>query len=240
MSLRSAAAAAKKAHPLARSWALLCKAVVENWHLKLLSLAVAFALFAVSRQPDHEVLLANVPLEFIHLAPGLEISGEPPAAVNVRLRGPRDLVQGLTANQLAVQADLINKTAGERVIQLKAADVQKPEKVEVRRLDPPTVELKLELTKRKTVPVEPQFIGSVGHGYEYFVTGLEPSVVEIEGPESKVEQVDKVLTESVRITGRHESFQLQVDLETSRQGVRLTKLAPAHLTVEVRIKKNIE
>ena len=240
MSLRSAAAAAKKAHPLTRSWAWLRNAVVENWHLKLLSLAVAFALFAVSRQPDHEILLANVPLEFTHLAPGLEISGEPPAAVNVRLRGPRDLVQGLTANQLAVKADLINKTAGERVIQLKAADVEKPEKVEVRRIDPQTVELKLELTKRKMVPIEAQFVGAVAAGYEYLVTRLEPAMVEIEGPESKVEQVSKVLTESVRITGRHASFQLQVDLETNRQGVRLTNIAPTQLTVEIRVKKNIE
>lgn len=240
MSLRSAAAAAKKAHPLARSWAWLRKAVVENWHLKLLSLAVAFALFAVSRQPNHEVLLVNVPLEFINIAPGLEISGKPLDAVNVRLRGPRDLVQGLTANQLAVKADLLNKTAGERVIQIKPTDVQKPEKVEVRRLDPPTVELKLELTKRKTVPIEPQFVGVVAEGYERFNLYLEPAMVEIEGPESKVEQVSKVLTESIRITGRHESFQLHVDLETSRQGVRLTNIAPTQLTVEIRAKKNLE
>ena len=240
MSLRSAAAAAKKAHPLTRSWAWLRKAVVENWHLKLLSLAVAFALFAVSRQPDHEVLLANVPLEFVNLAPGLEISGELLAAVNVRLRGPRDLVQGLTANQLAVKADLINKTAGERVLQLKPSDVQKPEKVEVRRIDPQTIELNLELTKRKIVPIEAQFVGAVADGYEHFDTRLEPASVEIEGPESKIGQVSKVLTESVRITGRHESFQLQVDLETSRQGVRLTNIAPTRLTVEIRVKKNVE
>ena len=71
MKIRAAAAAAKKAHPLARVQAWLRVSLLENWHLKLLSLAVAFALFAVSRQPRHELMLANVSLEYINLAPGL-------------------------------------------------------------------------------------------------------------------------------------------------------------------------
>lgn len=240
MSLRSAAAAAKNAHPWARTHAWLRKNLQENWHLKLLSLAIAFVLFGVSRQPQHEALLVNVPLEFINLAPGLEISGKLPTTVNVRLSGPRDLVQGLSANQLEVRADLSNKTAGERVIQIKPTDVQKPEKVEVRRIDPQTIGLKLEPTRHKIVPIEPQFVGTVAEGYEYKVTAVEPEQVEIEGPESMVEQVSKILTESVRINGRHESFQVQVDLETGRQGVRLTKLGPAQVTVEVRAKKNLD
>lgn len=240
MRLRSAAAAARNAHPLARSLAWLRKVFLDNWHLKLMSLAVAFALFTVSRQPKHEILLVNVPLEFINIAPGLEISGDFPAAVNVRLRGPRDLVQGLTANQLEVKADLSNKTAGERVIQIKPSNVSKPDKVEVRRIDPQSVELKLELTKRKIVPIEAQFVGTVAEGYEHYATRLDPATVEIEGPESKVEQVDKILTESVRITGHHNSFQLSVDLETGKQGVRMTNMSSIQLTVEIQAKKKLD
>ena len=44
MKLRAAAAAAKQVHPLARAQTWLRVALLENWHLKLLSLAVAFAL----------------------------------------------------------------------------------------------------------------------------------------------------------------------------------------------------
>jgi YbbR domain-containing protein len=240
VSLRSAAAAAKAAHPLARSWDWLQKNAKENGRLTLMSLAVAFVLFAVSRQPERDILLVDVPLEFTNIPGGLEISSEVPAAVNVRLRGPRDMVQGITANELEVKADLGYKTAGERVIQLKASDVIKPDKVEVRRIEPQTIELKLEPTRRKTVAVETQFVGQVAAGFERLRTQLEPASVEIEGPESRVEQVTKILTESVQLEGRQVSFQMPVDLETGKSGVRIVSATPIKLSVEIGTKKSIE
>jgi hypothetical protein len=238
--LKSAAAVARRAHPLKRSWAWLQKNAKENGRLTLMSLGVAFLLFAVSRQPEREVMLVGVPLEFTNLPGGLEISSEVPAAVNVRLRGPQDLVQGITANELEVKADLGYKTAGERVIQLKASDVTKPDKVEVRRIEPPTIELKLEPTRRKVVAVEAQFVGQVAEGFERLRTQLEPASVEIEGPESRVEPVSKILTESVPLEGRRVSFQMPVDLETSKSGVRIVSATPIKLSVEIGAKKNIE
>ncbi|MBS1812171.1 MAG: YbbR-like domain-containing protein [Acidobacteria bacterium] len=207
--------------------------------MKLLSIAVAFLFFAVSRQPSREVLLTNVPLEFVNIAPGLEVSSDLPTSVKVRLRGPRDMVQGLSANQLEVRADLSNKTTGERVIQLKPSDVTKPDKIEIRRIEPQTIELVLEPTRHKIVPIEAQIVGNVAFGYEYSVK-VEPAEAEIEGPESKVERVKKILTESVHLNNRTENLLLQVDLETSKQGIRLTKFSPIQLKVEVVAKKNID
>lgn len=240
MKIRSAAAAARHAHPFARSWAWFHNTIRENWHLKLLSLAVAFALYAVARQPSREILLVNVPLEYINIPPGLEISGTFQSHVNVRVRGPRDVVQGLTASQLEVKADLANKTPGERVIQINPADVSRPNKVEIRRIEPQSLELNLEPTRHKVVPISPQVVGSPAAGFEYWDVQGEPQTVEIEGPESKVAQVEKIYTETVHIKGQQQDFQLRVDLETGKQGVRLTKVAPVLLTIRIRPKKNTE
>ena len=238
MKIRSAAAAARQAHPLARSWAWLQKTVRENWHLKLLSLAVAFALYAVARQPISEILLVNVPLEYINLAPGLEISGGFQSHVNVRVRGPRDVVQGLLASQLEVKADLAQKTAGERVIQINPADVSKPNKVEIRRIEPQSIEIMLEPTRHKVVPIQAQVVGNPAAGYECWAAHPEPQSIEIEGPESKVAQIEQLATETVQLNGQQADFQLRVDLETTKQGVRLTNVAPVLLTVRIRPKKN--
>lgn len=240
MNWKSAAAAAKDAHPLARSWAWLRKNVKENGRLTLMSLGVAFLLFVVSRQPDRDIMLVGVPLEFTNLPIGLEISSEVPAAVNLRLRGPRDVVQDITANELEVKADLSEKTAGERVIQLKASDVLLPEKLQVRRIEPAKIELKLEPTQRKTVPIEPQFEGQPAEGFERLVWQSEPAVIEIEGPESKVANVTKLLTETIQLAGRQSSFQLKIDLETGREHVRLVRPTQVQIKVEIGAKQNIE
>ncbi len=240
MNWKSAAAAAKDAHPLARSGAWLRRYAKENGRLTLMSLGVAFLFFVVSRQPDRDIMVVGVPLEFTSIPAGLEISSDVPSAVNVRLRGPRDLVQGITPNELEVKADLGNKAAGERVIQLKASDILRPDKVEVRRIEPPSIELRLEPTRRKIVLIETQFVGAVALGFERIRTQLEPATVEIEGPDSRVARVTKIVTESISLDGRRESFQVPVDLEPGKSGVRIVHPAPVKVIVEIAVQKNID
>lgn len=240
MNWKSVAAAAKDSHPLSLSWAWFCNNVKENGRLTLMSLGVAYLFFVVSRQPDRDIMVAGVPLEFTSIPAGLEISSEVPSTVNVRLHGPRDLVQGITANELEVKATLGNKTAGERVIQLKASDVILPDKVEVRRIEPPAIELKLEPTRRKIVPIETQYVGIVAEGFEQSRTQLEPATVEIEGPDSRVSQVTRILTESIPLADKRASFELQVDLEPGKSGVRIVHVTPVKVVVEIAAKKNIE
>lgn len=233
MNWKSAAAATQDAHLLLRIWTWLRENIKENGRLTLVSLGVAFLLFIVSQQPDREIMLVGVPLEFTNIPAGLEISSDVPNSVNLRLRGPRDLVQALTVNELEVKADLSNKTAGARVIQLKAADVLHPDKVQVSRIEPARVELKLEPTLRKTIPVEPQFEGQVAEGYERLGWQCEPATIEIEGPESRVTKVRKLLTESIHLAGRHSSFQQQIELETGREQVRLVSPSQVQIKVEI-------
>jgi hypothetical protein len=122
---------------------------IENKGLKLLALLVAFLLFAVSRPPTRDVLLVGVPLEFRGLAPGMEIGGDVAQTVSVRLRGPQDVVRSILPSQIAVTADLSDKEPGERVVQLKAADVSRPDRVEVLRIEPASIKLRIEPTTGK-------------------------------------------------------------------------------------------
>ncbi|HEX4947144.1 MAG TPA: CdaR family protein [Blastocatellia bacterium] len=240
MNWKSAAAFARNAQPLTRSWAWLRNSAKENGRLTLMSLGVAFLLFVVSRQPDRDIMLVGVPLEFTNIPPGLEISSDVPAAVNLRLRGPRDVVQGIAANELEVRADLSNKTAGERVIQLKASDVLRPDKVQVRRIEPGTIDLKLEPTRRKVVPIEVQLQGAPAEGFERLKMQLEPATVEIEGPESRIAAISKIYTETIQLNGRQATFELQPDLELGRDHIRLAQPTAVKLTIEIGAKKNIE
>jgi YbbR domain-containing protein len=213
---------------------------LENKKLKLISIVLAFLLFAVSRQPQHDVMITGVPLEYTNIPVGLELTGNFPTTVNLRLRGAKDVVRSVTVNQLEVVADLSGKSAGERVIQLKASDVLRPEKVEVRRIDPPTIELKIEPTIQKTIAVEPQISGTLNNNFELHKLTPIPATIEIEGPESKVNQVVKLRTESVLLEGKQANFESSVEVETMSQGVRLVTQKPIQVLVEVKPKKNVE
>lgn len=205
---------------------------VENKGLKLLSVLLAFLLFVVSRQPPREVLLIGVPIVYTNLRPGLEISSEVPATANVRLRGPQDVVRSITPNQIEIIADLSNKAPGERAVQLRPMEGG-PKNIKVLRIEPSSVELRIEPTQRKIVPVEVQFTGQPAPGYERYSYSVEPPAVEIEGPQSRVNQVARVRTESVPLDAHRESFQTPVDVDLHKQGVRLLTPTPLKLTVQI-------
>jgi YbbR domain-containing protein len=206
---------------------------VENKGLKLLSLLLAIFLFAVSRQPKSDIRLIDLPLQFSDTLPGVEISGVVDRQVSVQLRGPRDLIRSLTPNQISVIANVSNKEPGDRVVQLRPSDVQCPDGIEVRQLEPASIRLRLEPTMRKSVKIEPHFMGEVASGKEVYLTTVDPPTIEIEGPQSQIEKVNHILTESVNLYGRDSNFSTTVDLETPHTSVRFLRQGPFKLSVEI-------
>jgi YbbR domain-containing protein len=206
---------------------------IENKGLKLLSLLLAILLFVVSRQPVSDVRLVSVPIEYRGLSEGVQISGDAEQTVSVRLSGPRDLVRSLLSNQVLVVADLSNKEPGERTAQLKADESSLPENVKVLQIKPASIRIKLEPTARKRVKVEAQFMGQVEDGYEFYRARLTPDEVEIEGPQSQVNKLGRVMTEAVTLTGQKASFQTSVEVETPHDSLRVKPPSTINLSVEI-------
>src|SRR5262245_5237759 len=228
-----------RSRPHFRWLSFLRRLNVENKGLKGLSLLLAIFLFAVSRQPNIDIRLIDLPLQFSDTMPGVEISGVVDRQVSVQLRGPRDLIRSLTTNQISVFANVSNKEPGDRVVQLRPADVQCPDGIEVRQIEPASIRLRLEPTKRKSVKIEPHFMGEVAPGRELYRITVDPPAIEIEGPESQIEKVTYILTESVNLHGRNSDFFTTVDLETPHTSVRFLRQRPFKLSVEIGEKRRI-
>lgn len=217
-----------------RLWHRLRHAHVESKRLMLMAMLLAIALFVISRQPISDVKLFNVPLEYRGQRPDVEISGEITQTVSVRVRGPRDLVRSLTPTQLSVIADLTNKEAGERVVQLRPDDVSLPDNgIQVIQVEPASLRLVLEPKIRKQVAVEAQYTGQLAEGVEFYSARLQPPMVEIEGAQSHLGKVNRVLTETVNLNGRSGSFSAVVDVETPHPSLRVLTPDPVRLSVEI-------
>jgi len=217
-----------------RLWRRLRHIQIEYKGLKLMALALAILLFIVSRQPVSDMKLFNVPLEYRGLSSGVEISGDVEQTVSVRVRGPRDIVRNLTPSQLSVVADLSSKEPGERVVQLHASDVSLPDdSIRVVQVEPASIRLVLEPKLKKRVAIEAQFMGQLASGLEVYRTIIEPPNVEIEGPQSQLNKVKQVLTETVNLNGRSKDFQAAVDVETPHRALRVLTPSPIKLSIEI-------
>ena len=218
---------------LARFFSQLRHYHIEHKGLKLLALLIAFFLFFVSRQPLSDVRLTGVSLEFRGLSPGLEISGDVSQTVSVRLRGPQDVMRNIMPNQIAVIADLTNKELGERVVQLKPSDVSRPDNVEVRQIEPPSIKLTIEQTLSRQVAIKPSFIGKVAEGFEVYSVTAEPSTIEIAGPQSHVSKIENAPTESIKLNGQKASFTATVDADIPDHAIRVTTPGQIKISVEI-------
>lgn len=220
-------------HLPARLWSWLRHLHVEHKGLKLLALALALALFALSRQPVSDVRVYGVPVEFINARSGVEVTSEAAQTVNVRVRGPRDIVRSLTPNQLSVTADLSNKEPGERVVQLRPQDVVHPDGIRILQIEPASIRLLLEPKQRKRVPVEAQFDGQPADGLEIHRVSVEPATVEIEGPQAQLDKIHRLLTETISLNGHTSNFRTVVEVETPHRTLNVLTPGPITLSIEI-------
>ncbi len=124
--------------------------VLHNWGLKLLALGISFLLWTTyTAEPVAEVGF-QVPLEFRNIPKDLEISGDVPTQVRVRIRGRSALLRRLTPADLGISVDLAGEAAGEKLLQLTADLVDAPYGATVVRVAPS--HLRLLLVKRHAMP----------------------------------------------------------------------------------------
>ncbi|MFZ4985050.1 MAG: YbbR-like domain-containing protein [Blastocatellia bacterium] len=196
-----------------RQLQLLFHLLLENRWLKLLSLILAILLFYFSRQPGSSIRISGVPIEFIGVPAGMEIVNIDSPVVNLQLRGPRNLLVGLSGNEIMVPVDLSKKEQGERVAHIQIRDVRLPDRIEVINISPASLRLRLERTLSHWAGVRPRTEGSLPNGLEIYDISVSPDRIRIEGPEHEVLRYPVLSTETINLNGREAAFSLLVDVE---------------------------
>src|ERR1043165_559865 len=188
--------------PPSRIEKFLRKIFVEDWSLKLLSLAIALVLWLlVTGQNQPVTAHVNVQLNFIR-PPALEISNDPPRTVDVMLTGSRNKLDELTKLDLVATVDISDQRGGERVLRLAdKAQIPLPQGVKVDGFQPSAIPVRLEPIIERQVPIEAKLEGKAADGYEVYSVRTSKGSVTLRGPESRVLALQKVQTESVWLAG---------------------------------------
>ncbi len=185
----------------------------EHLGLKLISLLLGFSLwYAVAREQDAEFSL-SIPIELRDLPEGLEVIEESVQHVEVRLRGPAEILRRLTPQDVHIGVDLKDAEPGERLAYLGSREVAAPFGARVMRVTPTSVRLSLDRTVERTVEVIPRVVGSPAEGFELHHIGLTPQTIDVVGPSSRVDGLEQVTTEPVSVDGLREPYSRLVRVE---------------------------
>jgi len=189
--------------------------------LKFVSIALAALLWvAVAGEQTVERAL-RIPLEFSNLPAQLEVVGDAPAVVDVRVRGSSGALNRIAGGELVAVLDLRSARAGRRLFHLGGTDVRTPFGVDVVQVNPSTVSMAFEPSGSKIVPIVPTVEGDPADGFVVGTVTAQPSTVEVLGPISVLARLTQAMTEPVTVTGASAPLTETVNIGVADSAARL-------------------
>jgi YbbR domain-containing protein len=104
----------------------LRKYVFANAGLKLLALGISFLLWATYTSEPFAEVGYQVPLEFTSMPRHLEMSGDLPTVVHVRVRGRSALLRRMVAADISITVDMKDGTEGTSQVRIMPEMVRAP------------------------------------------------------------------------------------------------------------------
>jgi YbbR domain-containing protein len=201
--------------------------------LKFVALALATLLWLTVAGEHVVERIIRAPVEFRNLPPQLEVVGDPPGTVDVRLRGSSALLSRLDPGEVVAVLDLGNARPGSRIFHIRNDAVRAPYGIEVTQVVPGTVGIEFERQLTRVVPITAPTEGEPAPGFVVGQITAEPSTVEIIGPESHVRKLSEATTEPISVAAAKKDVRDVVAVGLIDSSVRLVQ--PQDVTVIVPI-----
>lgn len=170
--------------------------IFENWQWKIFSVVAAAMLWMALIDSPELTSTTNVPLEFKNFPASLDFGNAIPDEVQLQIRGPQNAVQSAHEARTAVVLDLGQiQQPGEVTFRVADSISGLPSNVHLVNAVPNQIRLMFERQVRKEVPVRLRINLRGLPGYRFLRSELRPDKVTISGPESRVLEVDDVVTD---------------------------------------------
>ncbi len=207
--------------------------IVRNFWLRLLSVGLALLLWMVVSGEATVERGLRVPLELTQVPAGLELLGEVPASVDVRVRGASGTLSRVGTGDVVAVLDLHTAQSGRRLFPLTPDQVRVPFGVEIVQVMPSAIAMAFEPSASRAVPIVPAVDGRPAPGFVVGRLTAEPRLVEVIGPESAVKRATEVLTEPVSVAGATTHVKETVILGLLDSSLRLKTTRSATVTVQI-------
>ena len=207
--------------------------VFGNVWLKLLSLGLALLLWMVVSGEEMVERGLRVPLELTQVPAGVELLGDVPTTVDVRVRGASGTLSRVGPGDVVAVIDLHTVRPGRRLFPLTPEQVRVPFGVEIMQVLPSTVTMAFEPSASRDVPVMPAVEGRPAPGYVVGALSTEPRTVAVIGPESAVKRTTEVVTEPVSVAGANTQVKQSVVLGLLDPALRLKTARAAVVSVQI-------
>jgi len=215
----------------------------RNWSLKVSAFGIALLLWvAVRAEAPNLQELPGVPVRVDLLDPQWALVGDPtPTTVTVRFGGPSRELIGMALDRPAIVIPLEAVAAGDTVVVLRTSWVRVQDRPDVTAEDiqPSSVRISLERVERADLPAAPRWEGALPDHLAFAAPPrLEPSVVRVSGPRSRLETVDSIPLFPVVLGDVNASGNVPVQVDLT--GLEGLQVQPTTLQFDLRVEDRTE
>ena len=216
----------------------MISALTKNLGWKLLSLSLAVLLWGIFVRDPELSTTVSVPVLFRGMPQQLELSGHLLERVQLEVRGPSSQLGPDDLASAAVVLDLGNvDRPGDRTYTISESRVELPTGVAFARAIPSQIRIHFERRVSRLLPVRIRISDPPPDGYRVVNQEVTPEALAVVGPESNVERLSFVDTDSIDLSGVVGSTQFQVNTFVADDQVRFED--QPQVTVRVEVEKNL-
>lgn len=212
----------------------MARAFSRNLWRQLVALVVAAGLWFLFGGQKVVERAIRVPLEYTNLPPGIEMTGDVPTVVDIRVRGSEAALTRIVPGELVAVVDLAAAKAGPRLFHVTGNDVRTPSGVTVVQVSPSNVGVSFEPSAIRRVTISPVLAGTPAYGFEVGTITASPPAVEVLGPAGALKDLQAVITEPISVAGASASVHDTVTVGVPDRTIRLR--APQRVEVDVEIR----
>lgn len=176
----------------------------------LLAGACIFIVWPESSADETDIF---IPVDPRQVPRGLTATDLPSKGIEVRVRGPKSVIETLSKLELRYKLDLAGAKIGVKVIPIKEDQIPLPKEISIVSAHPSILRVRIEREINKQLPVIISFSGKPASGFFVSDAIAQPPSVIIRGPEHVLVPIEKAPTKPIDVEGLTESFKKPIALD---------------------------
>lgn len=154
----------------------------------------------------------EVPLEYLNRDPRMQIMSTSVNTVRLHLSGASALISSLRPYQVKAKLDLSKAVSGQNTFTLTQDNIVLPPGLWLSRIEPPEVQVALDMPVNKELPIQVDWVGALPGGLILESVSVVPDKTMVEGAERVLNRASTIYTEKVRLDNLQASGKITVGL----------------------------
>lgn len=213
---------------------ILRRIASQNLALKAVALGLAVAAWWFVAGESKVLVSFSIPLEIRNVPAGVTMTNKPEREVEVRLSGPSPLLSGLRPSEISAGVDLSAARAGRQYFTMDDRTVKVPPGIKVERIFPHSIEVVLDKTERRRVPVSARIGGGGAVRRRIAKVETDPPSVEVEALPEEFSRMPVVYTEEVVPDGTDVAYSADARVETREPHAKIVGSPSVRVKIQFR------